>query len=328
MPFGSRVAKVFGLVALLAVSTNQLFIPSTAEDGNLAIRGTDATPGSALIQARADTRRPIWMIAHKCLTTQGVDDAIKNGANAVEMDLTAYKEGWWAQHPGETWHDNIRDLFDHIAAKKTGGANIQWVWLDIKTPDAFSDGFGSIQGLQKLVREHLLPHGVTALYGFAVGSGNALDYIKKTLSSAEGINYDGSSDNSKENKTPKDTIKALEDVKVDHRVGSYGWDLLSHSFGDCTEKDFYTCTELRQAKTSKNWATVLGWTATTETGDTGFVDKLFNDAKVDGMIYGYSSDLYHDSADSRLAAKEITDWIDAHQADVKLADSLPWTGPV
>ena len=328
MLLGSGLASVFGLVALLVVSSNQLSIPPATKDVVLATRETDAAPGRALVQARADTRRPIWMIAHKCLTKQGVDDAITNGANAVEMDLTAYKEGWWAQHTGEPWFDPIRDLFDHIAAKKDGGANIQWVWLDIKTPDAFSDGFGSIQGLQKLVREHLLPHGVTALYGFAVGSGNALDYIKKTLSSAEGINYDGSSDNHSENKTPKDTIKALQDVKVAHRVGSYGWDELKNSFGDCYEKDFYTCTELRQAKTSDNWATVLGWTATTEAGDTDFVNKLFNDAKVDGMIYGYSSEKYHDSADSRAAAKEIQDWIDAHKADVKLADSLPWTGPV
>ncbi|KAL6714781.1 hypothetical protein ACLMJK_007041 [Lecanora helva] len=326
---GSGLARIVSGIALLVASTYQLSIPRAPEDSILPTRGLNAASNNALIQARADTPRPIWMIAHKCLTIQGIDDAISNGANAVEMDLTSYKEGWWAQHTDQPKYAPIRDLFDHISAKKAAGANIQWVWLDIKTPDAIPDGYGSIEGLQKLVREHLLPHGVGALYGFAVGTGDALDYIKETITSGEAVNYDGSSNDSDQNKTPKDTVKALENVPVDNRVGSYGWDLLSHSFGDCFEDDFYTCTELRQAKASGNWGTVLGWTTTLdETGDDDFTDKLFNQAKVDGMIYGYSDVKYHDSPNSRAAAKIIQDWISAHADEAKLADSMPWTGPI
>ena len=268
------------------------------------------------------------MIAHKRLTTQGVDDAILNGANAVEMDLTAYQEGWWAQHTGETWHDPLGTLFDHIASKKDEGANIQWVWLDIKTPDAFGviDGFGFIQGLQKLVRDKVLPHGVTALYGFAVGSSPASTFVKQSLTSPEAINYDGSNDDRSQNVTPKQSIKSLQDVAITRRVSLYGWDYLKNSFGDCFESDFYTCTKLRQTKTSKNWATVLGQIAITETSDTNFVNNLFNNAKVDGKINGYSRDMYHNSTDSIAAAKEIQDWIQAHNTDVKLTDPMPWAG--
>ena len=220
---------------------------------SFATRETDVGSGSGLIQARADTKKLIWMIAHKCLTTQGVDDAILNGANAVEMDLTAYKEGWWAQHTGEIWYDPIGTHFDHIASRKAGGINIQWVWLDIQTSDAFgvTDGFSSIQGLQNLVRDKLLPHGVTALYGFAVCSSPALTFVKQSLTSAEAINYDGFNDDHSQNITPKQSIKSLQDVAIARRVSSYGWDHLKNSFGDCYESDFYTCTQLRQAKTSK-----------------------------------------------------------------------------
>ena len=34
----------------------------------------------------------------------------------------------------------------------------------------------------------------------------------------------------------------------------------------------------------------LGWTATIEAGEIDVVNKLFNEAKVDGMIYGYASE--------------------------------------
>lgn len=247
------------------------------------------------------------------------------------MDLTAYKEGWWAQHPGEPHYDAIGSLFDHIAKRRDEGKNIRWVWLDIKNPDDFGDGYGSIQGLMTLVRDKLSNHGVAALYGFAVGSGNAIEYVKGHLREDEGINYDGSSDDNSANKTPKDTIKSLQEVKASHRIASYGWDLLSHSFGDCVEDDFYTCTELRKAKESGKWGAVFGWTATSEEGDAYLVSRLFHNAKVDGMIYGFPGTKYSDVPETREAAKLITDYIDGHREDVRLVgpgDPLPWTGPV
>ncbi|KAL9598712.1 MAG: hypothetical protein Q9219_004325 [cf. Caloplaca sp. 3 TL-2023] len=302
------LTQIIGLLALLVNLSHQL-----------SIRAVLKTP-----------KKPIWMIAHKCLTVQSIDDAITNGANAFEMDLTAYKEGWWAQHPGETWHDSIGTLFEHLSEKAKDGENVQWVWLDIKNPDAFKDGLGSIQALQTLVREQLSNHGIAALYGFSVNSA-ATKYVAKNLRENEGINYDASSDVKSENKTPKDAIKVLQGVKRGHRIGSYGWNQLRNSFGTCYETEFYTCTELRQAVTSVNWNKVFGWTASNEAGEKDRVEKLFNIAKVDGMIFGHQSDIYSDDENTRAAAKMIKDWIAAHKNDAKLADDAdgnPWFGPV
>ena len=86
-----------------------------------------ATTQALSIPAKRTSLKPIWLIAHKCLDVAAVDDAIKDGANAVEMDLTAYSDGWVAQHPGEQKWDDIRKLFEYIAAKKQAGANIRWI---------------------------------------------------------------------------------------------------------------------------------------------------------------------------------------------------------
>ena len=159
--------------------------------------------------------------------------------------------------------------------------------------------------------------------------GPAIEHVRSTLADNEGINYDASSDNHSENKTPKDAIKVLQSVKKGQRIGSYGWDWLKNSFGDCVEDGFYTCTELRQAVNSGNWAKVFGWTATAEDGDTYLVSRLFHNAKVDGMIYGFHQTKYYDHADSRAAAKEVKDYIDGHQDVMHLAetsDGFPWSG--
>lgn len=195
-----------------------------------------------------------------------------------------------------------------------------------QNPDDFSDGDGSIEGLQTLVREHLAPNGIGALYGFGTGNGTAFKHVKKTLRPDEGIDYDASSNNKTENKTPKDTIEALRDVNKGHRIGSYGWDELAESFGNCHEAAYKTCTELRQAKESGNWAKVFGWTVTRGQGE--LVDKLFDVAGVDGTIYGFANEKYSRHKDTRAAAKEVLDWIDKHRKTVKVADAsdpLPWT---
>ena len=88
----------------------------------------------------------------------------------------------------------------------------------------------------------------SSLFGFAVGSCNALDHIEKILTSAEAINSDGSSSDYSEDRTPKDSIREFLPAKVDHMVDFYGWELLSHSFGGCFEDKSYACTELHQVK--------------------------------------------------------------------------------
>lgn len=306
MVSSSSFLRIISTTALLFTTTHSLAIPD------------DPSPPPAA------SARPLYAIAHKVLDQAGVDAAIKHGANALEMDMTAWKEGWWCDHDGtkNSWHASTGDQFNHIASKKTGGANLQWVWLDIKNPDwcDLDDPkweVCSIKGLQKLARDILEPVGVRVLYGF-MKEGKAFSYVQGNLNENEAFNYDGSPD-----KTPRQVSADYGSVSKDQKVASYGDDDLTKGFGNCTEDSWYTCTELRIAEASGNWGKVFGWTVAE--GQTGLSNDMFSKAHVDGTIYGHASDIYADVEWAQAASKIVLDWIH-NNAGNKVADSgNPWS---
>lgn len=241
MVFVSDLRRFFGIIA---------FFVSVASSTPFSIN-TVPTNNDVSIVARI-APRPLYLIAHKVLTTDGVDAAGNDGANALEMDMTAWNEGWWCDHDGTrnppSWHASTVDQFRHVAQRRQAGQNIQFVWLDIKNPD-YCDlddpkwEVCSIKGLQKMAREILQPTGVKVLYGFSNPSSKAFAYIRDGgLNDKEAINLDEST-----KLTPGQEAQALNTVPKGHKVGSYGDDNLPNGFGNCYESSWYTCTELRLA---------------------------------------------------------------------------------
>ena len=111
----------------------QLLIPYKSNDVP-----TNGTNPSSDGEADSIGPRPFYMIGHRVLVKQGVYDAIKHGANAVEIDMRADRDGgWWADHYGvpKSRGDAARTMFDAIAGARKAGKNITFVWLDLKNPD-------------------------------------------------------------------------------------------------------------------------------------------------------------------------------------------------
>ncbi|POR38289.1 Phospholipase D [Tolypocladium paradoxum] len=277
------------------------------------------------LAAPATGPRPLYAIAHRVLTVQGVKDALGHGANALEIDATAWPSGWLADHDASLLSvgDTIEIMFQTIAEERQGGKNAIFVWLDIKNPDWCDPSDSklrhcSITALREQARQVLEPANVRVLYGFPYAGGKAYDLIRDDLNANEAINLNGEALKVKnwfDSSGPSDPRK---------RVMSYGYDDLPFEFGNCFEPTYYTCTELRQATQSKVFGQVFGWTLTTDQEQ--YANKLLGDAGVDGIIYGFRWTNYYDHPGTRAAFRDIKNWENKHPKlrYLAMANNTPW----
>lgn len=282
-----------------------------------------AQPGSQNA-ARADGQRPIYAIAHMVLDAQGMKDAISNGANSLEIDLTAW-DTWMADHDGtgDSAGDSARDLFQAVADEREAGKDMPFIWLDIKNPDecAADDEKCGINTLRDMCREILQPAGVKVLYGFfRTEDSQAYKLISESLNDNEAVVLSGEADE------VEDMYKNAS-FPESQRIMDYGWTQLEEGFGNCQEDGYNTCTELRQGAIKRDQGTfgrVFGWTSTV--GDDSLVGDLLGEANVDGIIYGFETTRYYDHEDSQTAASDITGWVKAHSDTHRMATNSdnPW----
>ena len=281
--------------------------------------------------------RPFYVIAHRVLTSQGVRDAIAHGANAMEMDMTAWKKtGWFADHDGTliSAGDSAHEIFLAIAAERQAGKTMTVVWLDIKNPDYCDPDdlkwrHCSIDGLRDLTRGILEPWGVRVLYGFYNPESKAFGRIRNDLNANEAINLNGGVE---EVEAGFDAVGPHQQLEVSKRVMSYGSFNLPFKFGDCQEDGYYNCAELQKAVVAserprdcgRSFGKVFGWTSSA--GQSSYVDKLLGDAGVDGLIYGFRATHYYDHEDTRSAARNILEWIEGHSDRRYIAkqEDKPW----
>ncbi|CAF9930806.1 MAG: hypothetical protein HETSPECPRED_007713 [Heterodermia speciosa] len=151
--------------------------------------------------------RPFHVIGHRVLVKQGVYDALNSGINALEIDITAQPEGWWADHDGNAL---------------SRGRTTSFVWLEIKNPDAFNpflpgERNGSIKELRNLARKVSQTHGIHVLYGFYYTKSNAYRSLQGKLNSPEAINLNGKT---------QDALQGFQTQglsQVEKRVMSHGY---------------------------------------------------------------------------------------------------------
>lgn len=282
------------------------------------------------VLSQADSKRAVYAIAHRVLTTQGVTTALNHGANAIEIDVCAYYylgNGWWANHdcyiPSNSG-DSMEDMFDRIRAEYFKGKPVTFVWLDIKNPNYCQTEHGkcSVLKLMELAHHKLESIGIEVIFGFYKEEGNYGWNVAKThLNSKGGIAANGKfADVTK-------TYDTHSDIPKTKRIMDYGYFLLRFQF----EK---TLSELKLGTSNRDSLTprvqkVFTWTSTYK--DTSRVARLFDEAKVDGIIYGHRTRYYNarllpnDIAHVRQAAQDIHSWVRDHNSTHRMAttqDSL------
>ncbi|OQE21040.1 hypothetical protein PENSTE_c012G01629 [Penicillium steckii] len=284
--------------------------------------GFSALANAALIP-RQETR-PIYAIAHRVIQTSAVTAALDHGANAIEIDLTPEKDGWYADHDGKgtTAGGTAREVLEFMAKQRDNGKPLTFVWLDVKNPDdCKKDEPCSIEALRDIVHDTLGKSGVRALWGFYTTTDTrSFKVIRDGLNENEAMTFSG------EHQEILETYdQSAPDVPIKQRVGDYGAANIADGFGDCTEKSWNTCTELKQTSAERDdgkLGKVLSWTS--DKGDTKRVEQLLGTANIDGIIYGYHMSDYDENA--KQAFDDIKNYVDKNKSTLRMAgrDDLPW----
>lgn len=288
---------------------------------------TDARGNSSILSAK----RAIYAIAHRVLTIQGVRDALSDGANALEIDVGAFKnDGWYGWHDSLSGkEDNVHALFWEIARQWDDGKKAAFVWLDVKTPveclpdDSDDTDLCSVKALRKLAREQLKPKNIRVLYGMSKKIDQAYQYLERTLEPWEAINVDADG----VRVTAEEVLNVFEKggpKSISQRVMSKGLFWLSGPVvGSCTTESTLICGQLLEAVALGKFGRVFSWTATT--GERAIVGKLL-DVGIDGIIYGSPASLYRSTAGLRGVIHDIEFWLMKNSQHARMATGSdhPW----
>ncbi|PLB50763.1 hypothetical protein P170DRAFT_474318 [Aspergillus steynii IBT 23096] len=332
------LTNILPLVLLALSNTTSSQVTSTSTATTLTTSSTSSTSTTTFSSTSTSTPRPIYAIAHRILTTPSLHAALTHGANVLEIDLTAHTYEWYTDHDNTlcSARATARSLFTAIADARSAGANISFVWLDIKNPDDCVLGRGcSIQALRDLAREILGEVGIGVLYGFYEQEGSTgFEVIGRGLRGREAVVLSGEVG---EVEGWFDHIDVDTDVDAGNRNGSgvaaaqrvmdYGAvDLTSESFGSCNGTDGGVCSVLKtgaQARDDGQIGAVMAWTTTRGQGD--MVQKMLGEAGVDGIIYGLGGAEYADDETTRAAYEDIETYVRSN-GDLRMAtaEDLPW----
>ncbi|KMU80264.1 phospholipase D [Coccidioides immitis RMSCC 3703] len=241
--------------------------------------------------------KPVYAIAHRVLTEEGIQAAIAHGANAIEIDMTAWKSGWWADHDGLPTSGNVtaKAMFREVARLREDGAHLSFVWLDIKNPDC---------KYQRPLLGRISPK--TRSWGFKE--------IRNFLNANESVSVWMDSGDAKKIYAGVGRSIPVAQRVVDNGLFSLFWKP-------------YIFDDLRRSSEARDCCTVgkaFGWTILA--GQDRYVDKLLGYSGVDGLIYGTMASAYEDSEDTRAAAALISNWIKNHPDThrVPTQDDKPW----
>lgn len=274
--------------------------------------------------AQTDERKPVYAIAHHVITVEGVKAAAKHGANALEVDVSAWPTlgGWFADHDNMTiWQagDRLEAVLETIVEEKKAGAPFSFVWLDIKNPDYVKDQSNpaSMTALRTAARNYLEANGIYVLYGFYSGvkSSAAFKETQADIQSMEAISISG-----KTNTVLQEFNTYAPNLPVEKRVIDNGLFMIELFF-ICTLKELQQAAALRDNGLISN---TFAWTVTNS--QTYYVDKLFGQAGVDGIIYGYRNKRYDDSKRNIQAFESLKGWIESHPQTHRFATTsdIPW----
>lgn len=296
----------------------------------LAVSAVTLAAPSSAAPSTAE-QRPTWAIAHRVLTTGGVTTALANGANAVEIDATAWRDGWWADHDGTltSYGDTMSDMFDQVAKEHDAGRQVSFVWLDMKNPDWCDSAdpawrHCSVAALRDMAREKLESRGIRVLYGFyGTEGGSGWKNALGDLNSKEAVSYSGAYADVRDG-----FAEHGPNVPGNQRVMDNGLFNMALKFGSIRQE----LEAARKPRDAGELAQTVGWTVGKGDGERAatLLDASDGSAAVDSLIYGNRMSCYPDGVSGlkgcgtddsgvRESLSYITDYVKAHPDTRRMA---------
>lgn len=293
-----------------------------------------AVTNAAAIQAR-DTPRAFYSIAHRCLSRTDIQNALDDGANAIETDMAAWKE-WYADHDvksdGSSSEAKAEDLFKFMGEHKNKD-QIRFVWLDMKNPDWCTDKTKDkchFSDLHDMVKKYLTGNGIRVMYEFytdpistddvpwkhekPLKESPAFEYLRKNLGDLEAISIKSST-----------WKKSSDGFENDYKGHPLRQQLYDNGFDDPKPHLDDLTKDLKGALSKRGTVFNKVFSFTTNEDDESAVNKLM-DLEIDGLIYGNREhDYSYDRDGIKKAHKFITNYIGKHKS-LRAADKNdnPW----
>ncbi|KAE8388987.1 hypothetical protein BDV23DRAFT_184838 [Aspergillus alliaceus] len=243
---------------------------------------------------------PLWAVAHRVSYIKSLDIALSNGANAIEMDMCPYEEGWFVNHDCSSpsaspeGKQSAADMFRAIGQRRNASDTMGFVFLDLKNPRCSSSPACRLSTLQNLARKYLELYGVRVLYAFTDPDNSvAFRSIGESLTTDEAVSvirpFAGAE------KILKNFEGQGKLIPTAKRVMDKGVSIFSQmKKGACIRDQQH------------DFARVFTWTTTTETGN--LANMLLEKSGVHGLLYGHGMKEYDASACS--AALDVINWVE------------------
>ncbi|KAF5859656.1 hypothetical protein ETB97_002567 [Aspergillus alliaceus] len=222
---------------------------------------------------------PLWAVAHRVSYIKSLDIALSNGANAIEMDMCPYEEGWFVNHDCSSpsaspeGKQSAADMFRAIGQRRNASDTMGFVFLDLKNPRCSSSPACRLSTLQNLARKYLELYGVRVL-------------VIRPFAGAEKIlkNFEGQGKLIPTAKRVMDKGVGIDEYKIFSQMKK----------GACIRDQQH------------DFARVFTWTTTTETRN--LANMLLEKSGVHGLLYGHGMKEYDASACS--AALDVINWVE------------------
>ncbi|MBW3085440.1 Phospholipase D [Austwickia sp. TVS 96-490-7B] len=266
--------------------------------------------------------KPIFAVEQRARYPKDIDEAIKNGANAIQIQVDAHrKHGWYATtaRRGGRRGESVEGMLKHVAKLRQEGKTINFVWLDLRRAVPCKTDVCKASILRDLARTHVQKHGVRVIYGFNDGYGQrSWHALTQGLNDKEAISV---------HHYTSDALgiyaKHGKHIKPQQRIIDYGVE----EIGNCTTPNKTICYQLKQADAARKrgeLGQMIGWT--TPFNPMQSVDIEVTKANVNILLAALPLTLSSNRKAHADPMRDINNWVKANPKEARMAtqDDKPW----